>query len=790
MTRAFLTLLTLILFPWQATAQVIDVRAGDHDGFTRLVFALPAGANWSLDRSPSEDAYVLQVEGDASDFRIDQVFARIDRNRVAELTPIPGASSLKIDLACDCKADASVLAERMLIVDVSPALADAGREEELGRPIAADAVNPADIPQTVQDAALNQAVAPDHAQGDDHVAAEPVPESGLPDAADLAEIRMSGTPGIGPGKTPQALMPGVPLIRPALPDPSPVDAAALPGDVSQPKSIGAQIIADLAAAATQGLLDPAIQQPPLVAPTPAKPAAEEPQESRGLAEQLAEGLAGLDHDLKNDRHLVIGGVNCLPDKSLRIMDWAPQSADPFEYLSSTRSAVFGEFDRVDPSALQTHMMAQIHYGFGAEARVSALLDEAAQTPTLVALSYLVDLEDDLTNIFARQTGCEGSASLWSLLDMATLPKGDSINTNAVLRSFEALPKVLREHLGPTLAEQLSKFGETDTARDLLRRLERSSGEETDKIALGRAKLDVHEGKAGDAARTLQELAFTAGPNSIEAIVTAADLAERTGEKVPKVMVELAAAYATEMRNTDAGPTLWQTHLRMLLLNGEFDQAFVVLEDSRSIPKDTAHDMGDHMLEALLDSEDEVSFLKYAFRLDATGHRTTQPELDLAVARRMLDLGLSEAVLERLDRIDIDESTREVRLLRARAYLQLFQPEEAESYLVGLSGPEPDALRAEIRALMGDFESARTAFDKTGQTDAALQAAWLAGDWEGVAAADGSVLAPAAALIDAEQTTVDPQALSLRDAEQLTAESSSARDTLRALLEATRIPQED
>lgn len=92
--------------------------------------------------------------------------------------------------------------------------------------------------------------------------------------------------------------------------------------------------------------------------------------------------------------------------------------------------------------------------------------------------------------------------------------------------------------------------------------------------------------------------------------------------------------------------------------------------------------------------------------------------------------------------------------------------------------------------MGDFESARTAFDKTGQTDAALQAAWLAGDWEGVAAADGSVLAPAAALIDAEQTTVDPRALSLRDAEQLTAESSSARDTLRALLEATRIPQED
>ena len=78
-------------------------------------------------------------------------------------------------------------------------------------------------------------------------------------------------------------------------------------------------------------------------------------------------------------------------------------------------------------------------------------------------------------------------------------------------------------------------------------------------------------------------------------------------------------------------------------------------------------MGDRMLEALLPSEDQVSFLKYAFRLDATGHRTTQPELDLAVARRMLDLGLSDAVLERLDRIDVDESTTEVRVLKARAY---------------------------------------------------------------------------------------------------------------------------
>lgn len=781
--RQFLNVLCLVFMPAPLLAQAIDVRGGEHDGFTRLVFALPTDVEWKLSQGPA-NSYRLETDAQRG-FQLDSLFSRIGTDRISAVRQTADGAAVEIDLSCACVAEADLVNGRMLIVDVKPGVAERPATE----PVAAEAHT--DMPQ--HEVVFDAGHETDEHAPNIHDETPPVPE-GVADVRDLAEVRINGSPGIGPGKAPDPLMPNVPLVHAQRPASTTDHAAPETPHVmaDRPLTASEQIIADLAAAATQGLLDPAILPTANSAPVIDHSQPDQPHDnglSEALAGQLAEGLSGLDHESKKKQHLSIGAINCVSDRALRIGEWGNADAEPFELLSESRSAVFGEFDRVDASALRAYLKMQVYYALGTESRAAAQLDTEAFDPVLNALSYLVELHDDPTDVFANQVDCDGSAALWSVLDMKRLPNGKTINTQAVLRSFETLPRVLREQIGPRLADKLSEFGARDTARDVLRRLERTIGEETESIVLGRAKLDVKDGNTEHAGETLRDLALSSGPNSIEAIKAAVELAEQKGDRIPKVLVELAAAYATEMRNTDEGTAIWETYLRMLLLNGEFDAAFVVLEDSQGIPEDVAHDMGDRMLEALLPSEDEVSFLKYAFRLDATGHRTTQPELDLAVARRMLDLGLSEAVLERLARIGADDTSEEVRLLKARAELQQSRPSDALAFLGDIQSDEAIALRAEARSMLGDHADAQQAFASIGDQGDALKAAWLSGDWDGVANATDSPLAPAAQLINSEQTVVDPANLSLNAAEALATESANARDTLRALLEATQIAPE-
>ena len=328
-----------IAFPatW-SVAQTVEVRAGDHDGFTRLVFGLPEGANWDMQPVPSENAYVLSVSG-VSSFELATVFSRIGRDQVADVRMLEDAQSLRIEMACQCVAETSLIGRNMLIVDIASGAMEAAPEPEVVDPSLSPGLELAEVlPDEAEDALTE----PKQDQADNN----PQP---LPDPAELAQVRTDGNPGIGPAKVAAPLMPGVPLVPGkdrSEPSSGPVVQVPLQVD-PRPVSIGEQVIADLAAAATQGLLQPAVQKRNLV---PIKPTAEPEKDAikdADLAQQLVDGLAGLDHEAVGNQRLSIGGVNCVSDKKLRVADWGLPDDDVFEALSETRSAVFGEFDRVD-----------------------------------------------------------------------------------------------------------------------------------------------------------------------------------------------------------------------------------------------------------------------------------------------------------------------------------------------------------------------------------------------------------------------------------------------------------
>ena len=100
-----------------ASAATVVVRAGEHDGFTRIVLQLPAEATWSLGHKA--DGYLLVTEGGDVGFDLAKTFEHIGRNRIAaiEATGTPGALMLK--LACDCQAVASRTSAGLLVIDVA-----------------------------------------------------------------------------------------------------------------------------------------------------------------------------------------------------------------------------------------------------------------------------------------------------------------------------------------------------------------------------------------------------------------------------------------------------------------------------------------------------------------------------------------------------------------------------------------------------------------------------------------------------------------------------------------------
>jgi len=103
----------ILLWPVAAPAQDVTIRSGDHAGFARLVLAIPEGAEWRLGRSL--DGYDLQIDG-VGGYDTTEVFDRIDQSRIAALSA--DGAMLRVDLACDCHADAFLWRPDRLVLDV------------------------------------------------------------------------------------------------------------------------------------------------------------------------------------------------------------------------------------------------------------------------------------------------------------------------------------------------------------------------------------------------------------------------------------------------------------------------------------------------------------------------------------------------------------------------------------------------------------------------------------------------------------------------------------------------
>ena len=119
MIRVWATLLISVmsfLAASQVMSQALIARSGEHDDFSRLVFEIPAGTQWSL----IQQDRLARVKTDLPDVRYDtsQVFQRIPRSRLSNLAQASAGEPLEMELSCDCPVIGFVQSERYLVIDI------------------------------------------------------------------------------------------------------------------------------------------------------------------------------------------------------------------------------------------------------------------------------------------------------------------------------------------------------------------------------------------------------------------------------------------------------------------------------------------------------------------------------------------------------------------------------------------------------------------------------------------------------------------------------------------------
>lgn len=96
-------------------AETVNVLSGDHRGFSRLAMVTDPPRGWRLGRDG--DAYVLRLEGAGVEIDAARVFSRIGRKRIGGVSsPRPG--ELRIELACECRANAFEERPGLLVIDI------------------------------------------------------------------------------------------------------------------------------------------------------------------------------------------------------------------------------------------------------------------------------------------------------------------------------------------------------------------------------------------------------------------------------------------------------------------------------------------------------------------------------------------------------------------------------------------------------------------------------------------------------------------------------------------------
>ena len=716
-----------------ALAQTATVKSGDHLGFTRLVLELPKVAAWKMGRT--SEGYELRVEDKKLRFDLTQVFTTIGRDRLASIWEDPVSGGLRIGIACACHAQPVEFRPGIIVID----LKDGPPPEQSAFEAAFDGTGatPLKSKSTLRPRAKPQS--------------RTVPE--IAAATTFAYDWLAR----------------IPRPAPELPQQSTTPATAFIHEINDITTIKDALLWQLSRGAAQGIVQ--MTKPSLASRNSTAQPQFGPRANIHLGEPLGFEVATT---RKLEHTLLLGGADCIADDILDLGRWGTDQAVPIQ-LADGRANLVGEFDRPQTEKVISATKLFIYLGFGAEAQqlLKQFSVESPERDLWNSMAKIVDGAPDADGPFIGMQACDTAAALWAAMALPQFRLSETPRQDAVLCAFSALPIHLRRSLGPNLVAKFLEAGDVGTARSLDQAVQRGGAAAGAATTVMSATIDLAAGHSEKAIAELEPVLEDPGPATAETLVALVDAKLAAGAEIgPEIPLALAALIQ-EQAGSRLDPALRRAQILALGASGDFDQAF----DLTSTTPLAA--IG--LWAVLAKSGSDTAVLTHAILpTDAT-----LPALPVAertqLATHLLALGLPDAALFWIGALN-ESTTREERLVAAKATLAKGLPDEAMTWITPLDDSDALDLRAQALWKLNKPAEAAKLWGEASNPDADLRAQSWARNWDNLAKSDVSQFKAAAELVT-EAPVKDPaQTLKpLAIADALVADSEKTRAILINLL---------
>ena len=673
------TLLLWLCAP--AFADTARVYSGEHDDFTRLVVELPGTGDWTVGKTPMGYTFAARTDQQPV-YDLSEVWDRIPRTRLQALGIDPDSGALQLALACQCHVFPFEYRPGVVVLDIKPGPAPTQSAFELPFYISGIGAVSSPPPTTMLSVEydwLDQARNPDASAS--LVTDLPLHTGAVsldPLRAELLEeISRAAAKGVI-----DMVLPGKPPDLPA------VDSGELPWTQIR---IGA------------------------------------PPDSNNPG--IAAGAGGLMPD---------GGA-CAQDDVLALSEWGAGKL-PHELIVEARTGLFGEFDVLDPDAVLHAVRLHLFLGFGAEAaQYSGLLtgnERPEEQAFLISMAKLVDGNPDPKSPFLGMLICDGTAALWAALAHSELPLGQDVNTDAVVRTFLALPSHLRTSLGSALAKKLLEHDDPEAARMIRNAVERTPETPAATVDLLDASADLHAGRTDAALERANEAVAEGGSGPDEMIALVEAHFQKTKPLPPDIATALQA-FQAEVGEPERRAQLLRALALAQVLSGQTDAGFATAAQHGLALSD--------LLELAFQLADDDAFLRHAILPEDAEAAGLKSDVELGVATRLLGLGFADAALYWLDPVAPNDSA-DRRRIAAEAELARGDARRAVALLLDLAEPKDEILRAKALVQLGALAEARTAYLAAGLPEEAQRLTTWEGDWQGLKAEDAPLWSAAAAVV--------------------------------------------
>ena len=713
-------------------AAEIKIRAGEHPGFSRLVFDISTGTKWRLNKL--NNGYVVTLDGDIAKAAGGDVFKFIPKTRIQSVNDVSDENQTQINVVkdCVCHAVAFQTKQGRLVVDIKDGL-NADEPLEVGSLPTAKAVPES---QVVMRTALD-----------------------IP-----AQSVVLQPPDVRPERKANV---AIPLDHTAAKIPPPL--AVSPVILFQPtdqRIIESQskLVRSLGRAMTQGVIQPAegvspgdisekhttqieTKPQPFVGTdgTDALHAAENERPKVPLEKTAPSPMDHVNLNaqsvLDRDKEMKKGDAgqpletllsDCIKPDALDVPFWA--GTDPVsEQIATLRSAITGEFDKADPAALNRLVRLYAYHGFSAE--VSAL------TGTYPHLVQDADLVLEISNlietgaaidgsVLAGQVGCPAPASMWGLMANASPSIAASVNPDAIVLYFTQMPIDLRRRIGPTIATRYLDAGLEAQAVEIAGLIRRASGDHGPDFALLEAKLALKAGVSQRARAILLGLVASNQRNAPEALIILMTSYLSASEQIPIDLVTETASRAFELRGTAIGNALRLIEIEARAKALDHLGAFLSLDrnfKSGALALSTKNAIANRLFLALSPKEigiETVMALSFMFHRDLVETVQTDPARR-HLAQIFLTAGLPGQAVELLRPLQA-RATRGDQMLTAQSYYAAGQTNQALKILERLDADDVQNLRAEILGSVDRRSDALTALPASADHKIKQELSWQAG----------------------------------------------------------------